>query len=151
MVASKRRQFFVDRSVQGMLIGRAISYWCFCLLSIVLLVMCWNAFHDPPHSSRELFYRCWMQTGPALVASVLLLPLVLIDTLRASNRFVGPICRLQHAMRKLADGHDVAKLEFREGDFWHESAEQFNRLAAELHTARQACEADQRQLEKIAG
>jgi len=40
---------------------------------------------------------------------------------------VGPVYRLRRSMRALADGNPV---HFRDGDFWYDFAEDFNRVVA---------------------
>ena len=54
-----------------------------------------------------------------------------------SNRFVGPIYRLRRSMRSLANGEEVDPVFLRDGDYWFDFAEDFNRVAAEMG-ARQA-------------
>jgi nitrogen fixation/metabolism regulation signal transduction histidine kinase len=92
------------------------------------MASCWMVLFDRPASSTEFFVRAWRQTIPTLLASVLLLPLVLLDCVRFSNRFVGPLFRLGRAMDRLADGQRVHNIVFRQGDFWFQLAQTFNRL-----------------------
>ena len=71
----------------------------------------------------------WFHFGPALVASFILLPLVVYDIIRTSNRFTGPLLRLRRSMRALAAGEQVKEIRFRDGDFWQDLAEDFNAVA----------------------
>jgi hypothetical protein len=99
------------------------------------MLICWSAYNGPPRRfvdlATELFYRY----GPALVASLVLLPVVLMDVLRVSNRFVGPIMRLRTALSTLASGQPGKPLNFRDDDFWRELATDFNRVAARIAQA----------------
>jgi signal transduction histidine kinase len=79
---------------------------------------------------------------PALLASLLVLPVIVWDLLRLSHRFVGPMIRLRNAMRDLADGKQVRPISFREEDFWCEFAEEFNRLAARLEATSPVAESE---------
>ena len=74
----------------------------------------------------------WFFYGPAAIASFLLLPLVIMDVIRMSNRFVGPLLRLRRSMRALARGEDVEPIEFRDNDFWHDFADEFNAVNARI-------------------
>lgn len=130
MTHPKRRRLFIDARVQSALILRAALYWLFCLASIMMLVLCWRIVTGPARVFYTHFDDMWFHFGPALVASLLLLPLVLYDTLRFSHRFVGPLYRIRKGMRALARGEHVAPLRFRKGDFWHELAEEFNAVAS---------------------
>jgi nitrogen fixation/metabolism regulation signal transduction histidine kinase len=103
-------------------------YWLYCLLTVALMAACWMVLFDRPESSTEYFVRVWRQTIPTLLASVLLLPLVLLDCVRFSNRFVGPLLRLGRAMDRLSEGQRVHNIVFRQGDFWFNLAQTFNRL-----------------------
>ena len=123
-----RRQYFVNSKVQGNLAFRVSMYWLYCLVVVGMMSACWMVLFDRPASSAELFVRVGTQTAPILLSSVLLLPLVLFDCVRYSNRFVGPIFRLGRALERLADGQRVHNIEFRTGDFWYEYSQTFNRL-----------------------
>ena len=127
-----RKQLFVDRKVQGALIGRAVFYWAFCILSITLMLLCWRVSTGPARMFYTHFTDMRVAFGPALVASFLLLPLVILDLVRLSNRFVGPMVRLRHSMRALARGEHVEPIHFRDGDFWQEFADEFNQVAQKI-------------------
>jgi hypothetical protein len=134
MSKKKRKRIFVDPKVQGSLVLRVAFYWLVCLITITLMILCWRILTGP----ARLFYThitdMWYFFGPALVASFVLLPLVVVDVVRLSNRFVGPLVRLRAAMRALARGEDVRPIRFREGDFWQEFAEEFNTLVDHIQS-----------------
>jgi hypothetical protein len=129
---SRRSLIFIDREVQGALLFRATFYWFFCLLSITLMLICWNAYHGPSRRFMDLFADLYYRYGPALAASLLLLPIVMIDVVRLSNRFVGPMVRLRGALQDMADGRPAQPLNFRDNDFWRDLATEFNRAAARV-------------------
>lgn len=137
-----RKKYFVDYRVQGTLLLRIVLYWGFCLLTISVMLLCWRILTGPARVFYTHFDDMWFQFGPALVASVLLLPLVLIDSLRLSNRFAGPAYRLRQSLRSLARGEHVHPIHFRDGDFWREMASDFNRIAARLQAEEAPCHAD---------
>jgi hypothetical protein len=123
-----RKQLFVDPKVQGALVGRAILYWFVCLITISLMLMCWRIITGPARPFYMQFDDMWFFYGPALIASILLLPMVIIDIIRLSNRFAGPMLRLRRSMRALARGEHVEPIEFRGTDFWQDFADEFNQL-----------------------
>jgi len=129
---SLRKQFFVDPKVQGALIWRTILYWCMCMVTIGLMLLCWRIVTGP----SRLFFRqlddMWFFYGPALVASALMLPVLILDVIRLSNRFAGPLVRLRRSMRALTRGEHVEPIQFRDNDFWHDFAEEFNAVAARV-------------------
>lgn len=126
-----RKRLFVDPKVQGALVMRVLLYWIVCLITIMLMLLCWRVLRTP-----RIFYThfgdMWFQYGPALVASFVLLPMVIVDIIRLSNRFTGPLVRLRRSMRALARGEHVEPIHFREDDFWREFAEEFNAVVARI-------------------
>ncbi|OHB83036.1 MAG: hypothetical protein A2V98_12580 [Planctomycetes bacterium RBG_16_64_12] len=141
-----RKRLFVDPKVQGALVVRVLLYWIVCLITITLMLLCWSVLRTP-----RMFYThlddMWFHYGPAMVASFLLLPMVVVDIIRLSNRFAGPLLRLRRSMRALARGEHVKPIHFREGDFWQEFADEFNALLArvqgETHLTEPPCERDE--------
>jgi hypothetical protein len=129
---AQRRRLFVDRQVQGSLLLRAAGYWVFCLLTVSLMVMCWGVLTGPRAPAAVTLGRLGVVYAPAFLASLVLLPMVLVDCTRFSNRFVGPILRFRRSLRSLANGERVAPIKFREGDYWHDIAESFNDLLARM-------------------
>ena len=140
----RRRTHFVDKDVQGALAIRVIVYWAACLWGIFcvlagfpVFVTSWLAPPGVP-SPGEIVADTWSDFWPAMLASLLMLPLLIKDVIRTSNRFVGPFFRLRGAMRKLAEGEPVADIRFRKNDFWYEVAEDFNKIAARVNGQHEA-------------
>jgi hypothetical protein len=126
----KRRQLFVDPEVQGALVLKTALYWVMCVVAIALMLLCWRIVTGPARMFHTHFEDMWFQFGPALLASFVVLPLVIYDILRMSNRFCGPLFRLRRSLRALARGEHVDPISFRDGDFWPEIAQEFNALLA---------------------
>ncbi|MDZ7617027.1 MAG: hypothetical protein U1E05_08485 [Patescibacteria group bacterium] len=123
-----RKQLFVDPKVQGALVIRAVVYWVACIVTISLMLLCWRILTGPARPLFTHFDDMWFFYGPAIIASLLLLPMVVADIIRLSNRFAGPMLRLRRSMRALARGEHVSPIEFRDSDFWQDFAEEFNQL-----------------------
>ncbi len=127
-----RKQLFVDPKVQGALVLRTVLYWFFCLLTMTIALLLWRLLTGPARLFFWHFDDLWHYYGPAAVASLLVLPLVIIDSVRLSNRFAGPLYRLRRDMRRLAAGETVRPIKFRDGDFWAEFADEFNAVAKKM-------------------
>jgi len=136
----RRQKLFVEPRMQGLLIFKIVLYWVNAFLTIGLVMAAWHAYIDLPQTSLELLSDMWGSIGPALVASLLLLPLIVMDCVRWSNRYAGPMVRLHDALRDLAEGKPVEPLSFRQGDLWFEMAEHFNRLARRMPRDRDSIE-----------
>ncbi|MCA9167740.1 MAG: hypothetical protein KDB23_08730 [Planctomycetales bacterium] len=120
-----RQQLMLDQSVQGGLIGRVTSYWLCCLGSVIISSLCWSIWTEGSTADP------WTVIGrllPGLLGSLMVLPLVLADILRFSNRFVGPIFNLRNALKRIQLGDDVPPLEPRRNDFWGDLTWRVNQL-----------------------
>lgn len=134
-----RRQLFVDKDVQGVLLARVGVYWACCLITVILILLCWRVVVGPSSELHVHLDYLWYHYRPILLAAFILLPILLADTLRLSNRFAGPMVRLKRGLSELADGRtDVSPIHFRSGDFWHDFAREFNRAAQRV----QHCHSD---------
>jgi hypothetical protein len=129
MNAFRRRIFLIDPKVQGSLAFRIVAYWFYALFTIAFLLICWDAFSGPSRPFFVVLQETIQRFGPAAIASLLVVPLVVMDVLRLSNRFAGPAWRLKNALHDLAEGKEVRALAFRDNDFWQEIATSFNRVA----------------------
>ena len=130
MSKHKRKKNYVDNKVQGALLRRIFSHWLmFFLVAGASVIMLQTLLGD---SNVPVWDRLRYQTGEfsffALVM-VALFPVFMLDTVRFSNRFVGPIGRLRRHLQQLAKG-DTSECNFRGDDFWSEAATEFNVVAA---------------------
>lgn len=131
-----RKKRFVDPKVQGMLLRHAARYW-FMALAVVggVTVMGW-VFISPGIGvlvqSRAHLGSLLSAMAVAVGVAVLLLPIALIDLIRVSSRFVGPMHRLRKSMQRAAAGERVDSIKFRDGDVWEEFADAFNALNERL-------------------
>lgn len=121
-----RRIFFVDPDVQGALIKRVVIYWLACVITVSLFILCSWVLIGRAGIFITHFDEMWFYYSPALVASLLLLPLLVTDIIRFSNRFVGPLVRLRRGLRAVGRGESTCPIRFRDGDFWKEFALEYN-------------------------
>jgi hypothetical protein len=145
----QRWQIFVDRPIQGALLFRALVYWAVCLMTqqlIVFLFVLLTSSSDNLHANgaRVLWY-----IQVSLVASLAILPMILLDILKLSHRWVGPIFRLRASLHALSLGEPVPPIQFRDGDFWQELARDVNALTAELNRHRADDRNDSRATEAL--
>lgn len=152
---TQRKQLLVDREVQGSLMTKAAFYWLLSLAVVAALNVLGWIFVSPggdllAELRRELpsVFAMWIV---AALSSLVVLPVLLYDLARHSNRFAGPIYRLQRAMRAVADGKTIQPVVFREGDYWHDMADSFNQIVTRLEIAEQrAGDADFVEFETVA-
>jgi hypothetical protein len=123
-----RRRLFVDKQVQGTLLFRIAIYWCFSVLTVCLITLCVRGLTVEARSFWDFFafQEFFKQYGLVLLASLVLVPLIMLDVVAMSNRFAGPLLRMRRSMRELAAGQHVEPIQFRDKDFWREVATEFN-------------------------
>ena len=132
MTADLRKRVFVDPTVQGAIMRRAVLYWAACLLFVSLPLLIGQTLSHPERLFYEHLGDLWAAYWPVLTSIVLILPIILYDLARVTNRFAGPVVRLRRALRQMADGQTIEPIRFRDGDFWPELAHDFNRAATQL-------------------
>jgi hypothetical protein len=124
---------FVDRQVQGALLFRIAIYWCFAVLTVCLVTLCVRAitYSGPSDSFFDYFAfgEFFTQYGVVVLASLALVPIIMLDVIATSNRFVGPLYRMRRSLRALAAGEHVEPIQFREKDYWKDVAGEFNLVA----------------------
>jgi hypothetical protein len=92
-------------------------------------------FH-PPENFYAINEHFWWTLGFGILGSIVALPLIVMDILRLSHRWVGPVFRLRSYLRSLRSGQPVGSLSFRAGDFWKDLAVDVNSIVMELTEAR---------------
>lgn len=127
MSDKKRTQNFIDTHVQGALVRRILMHWCIFFFVTCMLVAVLNGLAGDP--SLPFSEKIWGESGTlglVAVSMLVLFPAFALDTIRFSNRFVGPISRLRRSLRELSQNKTAKKIQFRDNDFWAEMANEFN-------------------------
>jgi hypothetical protein len=117
---------------------RTAGYWLFFVATIAIMLTLWEALARPPESLAELLSAVVQRYLPAMVTSLVVLPLVMIDVLRLSHRFVGPVLRIRQGLQELAAGKRPGRIKFRENDFWPDMAAEFNAAAEHFEESHDA-------------
>jgi len=129
---SQRSSYFVDKTVQGALLRRAARYWVLSLLVVgALTVLGWMFISPGMPILVKLRHELPSLAGGfavAIAVSMLVLPVILYDLAKLSNRFAGPMLRLRRGMLEAAAGEHVEAIHFRDHDYWQEFADAFNEL-----------------------
>ena len=142
-VPAKRTKTLVDTEVQGGLIRRVALHWIvFFILNTLALTLWIRLFEQPDADWNTTFHDTLRRFLPFFVITMALIPAFVWDTLKLSHRFAGPITRLHSTLRDMKAGRAVAPLKFRENDYWHEIASNFNDVMQLRYPDRGAPDAD---------
>ncbi|NOY30561.1 MAG: hypothetical protein GXP28_10415 [Planctomycetes bacterium] len=153
MSQPERKKTYVDPQVQGALVRRLIYHWVSFVVISSVITFCLQVLTNPLGSMSQHFQNLWWTHGPFLLVMVFLLPVFVLDSIRISHRFVGPIYRLRQTIRNMAQGKPSQRLKFRDFDFWQGLAEDFNQMVDRLSSREVAgpdCEeADSKELADV--
>jgi hypothetical protein len=128
---SRRRPRIVDRRLQFALLGKAILQWVMFTTVAFAVLLSWYFLGEPGQVGNPL-QALWEHHGIVFVVLIAMLPAVVYDSFRFSHRLAGPMVRLRSTVHRLAQGEEVEPLKFRQHDYWHELADDFNVLLARL-------------------
>ncbi len=131
MRLTPRKRLVVDPKVQGSLVVRVFGYWCFFLIIIGQVLLASKIPTAPPGPSFGYlhFVQVLKDHATVIAASLVMLPIMIMDVLYVSNRFLGPIYRARRSLRSLAAGENVTPLVLRPNDFRRELADEVNAVA----------------------
>jgi hypothetical protein len=132
MTKPRRTKHFIDSRVQGALAHRIIVHWLIFLAVGSLVAFILQVLSNPFRSLASHAQDMWWTHGPFLLVLLFLLPVFVVDTIKLSHRFAGPIYALRRALRELAQGEKPRKLKFRKRDFWHGLADDYNAALVKL-------------------
>lgn len=126
MTQPRRKKQFVDTCVQGALARRIIVHWLLFLAVGSLVAFVLQVLSNPFRPITAHVQDMWWTQGPFLLVLAFLLPVFVVDTIKISHRFAGPIYALRRGLREIVQGEKPQRLKFRKRDFWHGLADEYN-------------------------
>ena len=128
----ERKKTYIDPKVQGAIVRRLMIHWVAYVSVAAAMAFCLQVLNNPLWPLGEQVQQAWKTHGLFLLVLVFLLPVFVIDTIKLSHRFVGPIYRLRETIRNIAQGDPPPQLKFRDFDFWQGMAQDFNLMVDRL-------------------
>ena len=123
MAHRKRKTLFVDQEVQTAILKRVVFYWISCIAFFTLMIWCYESLARPDQMFYEHIGPMIRRFLPIYIAMTALLPFLLYDALRFSNRFCGPLHRVLSELEKFSQTGNMERVTFRENDFWQALAD----------------------------
>ncbi len=128
-MSKRRSQKLIDYEVQSSLVVRLCIHWTLFMIATAVGMFLWVRLIEAPVATMaetaSKFYSIFI---PLLIVAIALLPVFVLDAVKLSNRFTGPIFRLRRTLASIAEGKTVRPLEFRSNDFWRSLANDFNQV-----------------------
>ena len=127
---NRRKKKFVDRKVQGRLLIGIAAHWLLYFMLILCAIPMWHiltvsGFSEP---FPKVLADSWGSMTPVFLFLAAVLPIFIWETVKFSNRFVGPMYRLHRTIQSINAGEKSQPIRFREDDFWHDLADDFNAM-----------------------
>jgi hypothetical protein len=144
LISERRRRYYVDARVQAALVRQIVSYWLGVSATFGFIILLYRVFPVWISGRGPGLPLLWRELAPLLLASLVLFPMIVLSSIRFSNRFVGPMVRFRRTLRELAGEQTSCPISIRKGDFWGEVADDINRIAQRLEEARDRMPADER-------
>lgn len=132
MPSQNRKVQYVGEQIQRVLATRAAFHWCFCLAVVFMSVLLSHMASQPELGIIGNCKATWLTMGAPVLLGACFLPWVIIDSLRLSNRFSGPLARIRRNLQTMQAGVPVAPIRVRERDFFQDIVQEINSLAASL-------------------
>lgn len=131
---NRRKKKFVDRKIQGRLLLGIAAHWLLYFMLIMSAIPIWHVLTVSGFSQplTKVLADSWGSMTPVFLFLAAVLPIFIWETVKFSNRFVGPIYRLHNTIRSINAGEEVRPIRFRENDFWHDLADDFNTMMRRL-------------------
>jgi methyl-accepting chemotaxis protein len=127
----ERKKVWVD-DFQTKLLWRTFSYWLVYTLALWNLLFGWWLLHQEAGNPLEQYLEFSWEFYPALIAFLVVFPVLAYDALKFSHRLVGPLYRFRKTMQAIAAGEPVRLIKLREDDFLTEMRDDFNQMLEAL-------------------
>lgn len=126
--AGEPTPLFVNRPVQMQLVSRVVLYWLACVgyFAVVLFITQW--MYDPQIGLIDHLMDYLVDMIHWVPAILLLLPLVIFDMLKVSQRFLLPVHQVRQGIDNLSAGQRVEAIPAGDDDQMHELVDSFNTL-----------------------
>lgn len=128
LIAGEPAPLFVNRPVQMQLVSRVVLYWLACVgyFAVVLFITQW--MYDPQIGLIDHLMDYLVDMVHWVPAILLLLPLVVFDMLKVSQRFLLPVQQVRQGIDQLSAGQRVDAITAGDDDQMYELVNSFNSL-----------------------
>jgi hypothetical protein len=123
----ERKKIWIH-TIQTRLLIRMGFYWLIYQVALCNFLFVWRLLEEGPGNPLEQYGRLLQDSYPALIGSVLLLPVMLWDLAKFAHRVVGPIYRFRKTLQALAAGQAVRPVKLRQDDFLTEMRDDLNQM-----------------------
>lgn len=132
MTQDQRKQKYVNPAVQGALVRRLVWHWVAFLAAGFVVHFLLMVLTDPFTEAKRHAQTVLRTQAPFLLVGFCLIPVFIMDAVKLSHRWTGPLVRIRHQIRAMAKGQAAQAVTLRPGDFWHDFAADFNAMLSRI-------------------
>jgi hypothetical protein len=127
--SERRRHRIIEPTVQVAVVGRLLMYAILFMVASSTATLV-RVYSSAPNASPSAFVaRFWHDAGPFIVTFLALSPVFVWDSIKLTNRLVGPIVRIRDLLRRTNAGQaSYITMKYRKTDFWCDLANEMNLL-----------------------
>lgn len=125
----RRKKIFVDPRVQGALLRHLFFTWGLVVAIIAALLLAVESYNaEFALSFSGCLAAIWDHNAALIICVGVLTPIFVLDSIKLSHRFAGPMVAFRRTLRELGEGKKVDPLRFRENDYWQDLAVNLNQV-----------------------
>ncbi len=133
-----RLKKLINWTVQGPIVTRLIIHFLsYNIATLFLLLLVYGiktslaAIAETPVSAEPLTF--WQQAAPVVICMCVMMPFMIWDLIKLTNRIAGPLFRFESILKEFAKSGVLRKAALREGDLLTDYQKQFNEFVESLH------------------
>ena len=127
-IAPPDTPLLVAPEIQWTLATRTILHWVACVCYFAVVLFFTQLMYDPEQSLVACLKAYAFDALHWLPAILLLLPLVVYDTLKVSQRVVAPVLKVRDGLQAMAAGNETVTLETPEEAYFQDLVEIYNEV-----------------------
>lgn len=137
MASDRRQKKLINISVQRAVALRIVTHSILFVWSVLLVCAGLLYITSPVESSADLERIRTICLTAIGVATLVILPAIVYDSIKFSHRMAGPVERLKNLLPLIGVEH-VEHVGLRKNDFWQDFAVEFNAMLDRIEALRQA-------------
>lgn len=123
---NQRKKRLIHRGVQLALVRRLVTQWVIFVVAMATVTLALQYMLNPFQSAEAWSGQIKVMLGSMVLVAVCLAPVFIHDSIKLSHRVVGPVMRLQSAMKQLNPAESNERIRVRKNDFLREVVADYN-------------------------
>jgi hypothetical protein len=138
MAKHLRLKKLINWTVQGPIVIRLmIHFMAYNTATLLLLLVVYGVksslavIADSPVSADPATF--WQQASPVVICMLVMMPFMVWDLMKLTNRIAGPLCRFESLLKEFGKTGKLKLAVLRQGDLLTDYQTQFNEFVAAMH------------------